>query len=72
MAQGESATRARRALLALGAASSPALGGWIGELAGFPVAFVCLGALSLISLGLWLGFAGLLRPACALEPAGAA
>jgi MFS family permease len=56
----------------LGAALSPALGGWIAEGAGYPLAFACLGSLSLVSLGLWLAFGGLLRPACALQPAGAA
>jgi hypothetical protein len=56
----------------LGAALSPALGGWIAQAAGYPLAFACLGSLSLVSLGLWLAFGGLLRPACALQPAGAA
>jgi MFS family permease len=56
----------------LGAALSPALGGWIAEGAGYPLAFACLGSLSLVSLGLWLAFGGLLRPACAPQPAGAA
>jgi hypothetical protein len=52
-----------------GAALSPALGGWIAQAAGYPTTFAVLGSLSLISLGLWLTFAGLLRPACAIGEA---
>jgi MFS family permease len=53
----------------LGAALSPALGGWIAAGAGYRVAFLVLGACSMVALGLWLGFARLLRPACAGEAA---
>jgi MFS family permease len=53
----------------LGAALSPALGGWIAQGAGYPIAFALLGSLSLVSLGLWLAFARLLRPACAVQAA---
>jgi MFS family permease len=52
----------------LGAALSQALGGWLVQTTGFRTAFVVLGAFSLVSLALWLAFAGLLRPACA-QPA---
>ena len=48
----------------LGAALSPALGGWIAQLFGYHIAFLVLGTFSLGSLALWLGFAGTLRPAC--------
>ncbi len=49
----------------IGAALSPALGGWMAQLLGYPTAFLVLGAFALVSLGLWLGFAGMLRRACA-------
>jgi MFS family permease len=49
----------------IGAALSPALGGWIAEKLGYPVAFLSLGALSLGALVLWLGFGRSLRGACA-------
>jgi MFS family permease len=55
----------------LGAALSPALGGWMAQTLGYPATFVALGAFALGSLALWLGFAPLLRPACA-DPAMAA
>jgi MFS family permease len=45
----------------VGAALSPALGGWIAQGFGYPAAFVTLGAISVVSLGAWLGFAGDLR-----------
>jgi hypothetical protein len=51
----------------IGASLSPALGGWVAELAGYPVAFEVLGAIAVGSIVLWVGFAGLLRPACAVE-----
>lgn len=53
----------------VGAALSPALGGWLAQALGYSVSFALLGALSLGSLALWLGFAPLLRPACADAPA---
>jgi MFS family permease len=49
----------------IGAALSPALGGWIAQAVGYPIAFTLMGSLSLVSLLLWLGFAAVLRPACA-------
>ncbi|MDR6643543.1 MFS family permease [Luteibacter sp. 1214] len=39
----------------VGAALSPALGGWLAETIGFHGAFLCLGAVSMGSLGLWWG-----------------
>ncbi len=60
----------------LGAALSPAIGGWIAQEIGFSIMFLILGSLSLGSLALWIGFASILKPACArkadqsCEPAG--
>jgi MFS family permease len=48
----------------VGGCISPALGGWLAQAFGYPAAFLCLGALSLVSLGLWLGFAPTLHKAC--------
>jgi predicted MFS family arabinose efflux permease len=45
----------------LGGAISPALGGWIAQTLGYPVALATLGAFPLISVVLWLGFARTLR-----------
>jgi len=49
----------------VGAALSPAMGGWIAQGFGYPLAFLVMGGLSLGSLALWLGFSSMLRPACA-------
>jgi MFS family permease len=49
----------------IGASLSPALGGWIAQLAGYPVAFEVLGAFALGSIVLWVACAPLLRSACA-------
>jgi MFS family permease len=49
----------------LGAATSPALGGWLAQFVGYPPAFALLGSLSLGSLALWIAFAPVLKPACA-------
>jgi len=48
----------------LGASLSPAIGGWIAQAFGYHAAFLILGSFALASLALWIGFAGLLRPAC--------
>lgn len=54
----------------LGASLSPAIGGWLAQLLGYQTAFFILGGFALGSLALWIGFAGLLRPACsAMQPA---
>jgi predicted MFS family arabinose efflux permease len=45
----------------LGGAISPALGGWIAQALGYPVAFAVLGSFALVSLVLWIGFAQTLR-----------
>ncbi len=49
----------------LGASVSPALGGWIAQSLGYPVAFEILGGFALISVAIWVGWAPMLRPACA-------
>jgi len=49
----------------IGASLSPAMGGWIAQDLGYPASFLTLGAFSLVSLVLWLGFSRLLKPACA-------
>ncbi len=49
----------------VGAALSPAIGGWLAQVLGYHAAFYILGSFALVSVALWLGFAGTLRPACA-------
>jgi len=49
----------------VGASLSPAIGGWLAQTIGYHLAFYILGSFALVSLGLWIGFAGILRPACA-------
>jgi MFS family permease len=49
----------------LGASLSPAIGGWIAQEIGFSAMFLILGSLALGSIALWLGFASVLKPACA-------
>ena len=49
----------------VGASLSPALGGWIAQSLGYPAMFTILGSFALVSLALWVGFAGLVKPACA-------
>ncbi len=48
----------------LGAAFSPAIGGWIAQEIGYGPMFTILGCFALVSIGLWTGFASILRPAC--------
>jgi MFS family permease len=48
----------------VGAALSPALGGWIAQMSGYPHAFVLLGALASGSLILWLAYGAAIRPVC--------
>jgi MFS family permease len=38
----------------VGAALSPALGGWIAQVFGYPAMFLTLGSFALVSIGLWL------------------
>ncbi|MGN7998620.1 MFS transporter [Sphingomonas sp. 22176] len=49
----------------IGASLSPAIGGWLAQAIGYRAAFYILGSFALISLALWIGFAAILRPACA-------
>jgi MFS family permease len=49
----------------LGASLSPAIGGWIAQEIGYGPMFLILGSFALGSIALWLGFASVLRPACA-------
>nr|AGU10506.1 Major Facilitator Superfamily [uncultured organism] len=49
----------------VGASLSPAIGGWLAQLLGYQSAFFILGSFAIVSVGLWVGFAGTLRPACA-------
>ena len=48
----------------LGAAISPALGGWMAQIFGYGTAFVVLGCFALVSIGCWVAFRDLLQPAC--------
>ncbi|MBE7217251.1 MAG: MFS transporter [Caulobacteraceae bacterium] len=50
----------------VGASLSPAFGGWLAQALGYPVTFALLGSLALGSLALWLVFAPVLKPACAV------
>jgi MFS family permease len=49
----------------IGASLSPALGGWIAQLYGYPAMFMALGAFATVSIGLWIAFASVLKPAYA-------
>jgi MFS family permease len=49
----------------LGASLSPAIGGWIAQEIGYSAMFLILGSFALGSIALWLGFASVLKPACA-------
>ncbi|WP_022723559.1 hypothetical protein [Rhodopseudomonas sp. B29] len=52
----------------VGASLSPAIGGWIAQELGYAPMFLILGAFAVGSVALWVGFASLLRPACARAP----
>ena len=47
----------------IGASLSPALGGWLAEDLGYPVAFYTLGCFAIVSFGLWIGAASTIRSA---------
>ncbi|MGH6958605.1 MAG: MFS transporter [Caulobacteraceae bacterium] len=51
-----------------GGAVSPALGGWIAQVFGYPAALETLGGFALVSLALWIGFARILKPGDAATP----
>jgi predicted MFS family arabinose efflux permease len=50
---------------ALVASLSAAIGGWIAQEIGYSSMFLILGGFALGSVALWLGFAPVLKPACA-------
>ena len=52
----------------LGASLSPAIGGWIAQEIGYSAMFLILGSFALGSIALWIGFASVLKPACAHTP----
>jgi len=41
------------------------IGGWIAQEIGYSAMFLILGSFALGSVALWLGFASVLKPACA-------
>ncbi len=45
----------------LGASLSPLLGGWIAQTAGYNAAFLLLGSFGLVSVGLWIAYARLMK-----------
>ena len=49
----------------LGASLSPAIGGWIAQGIGYSPMFLILGSFAFGSIALWVGFASVLKPACA-------
>jgi MFS family permease len=49
----------------LGAALSPAIGGWIAQEFGYSAMFLVLGAFAFGAAGLWIFYAPVLKPACA-------
>jgi MFS family permease len=52
----------------IGASLSPAIGGWIAQELGYGPMFMTLGAFAAVSVGLWLTFGAILKPACAGRP----
>ncbi len=52
----------------LGASLSPAIGGWIAQTFGYAPMFLVLGGFAVGSIALWIGFAAVLKPACARPP----
>jgi len=49
----------------LAASLSPAIRGWLAQEIGYSAMFLVLDRFALGSVTLWLGFASVLRPACA-------
>ena len=52
----------------LGASLSPAIGGWMAQSLGYGPTFLILGSFALVSIALWVGFAAVVKPACAGAP----
>jgi MFS family permease len=48
----------------VGAALSPALGGWLAQILGYSTAFTILGSFALISVALWVEFASIIKTSC--------
>jgi MFS family permease len=48
----------------LGAALSPAIGGWLAQGIGYPSTFLLLGALALVSITLWCVYSTMLKKSC--------
>lgn len=55
----------------VGAALSPAIGGWMAQSLGYPTTFLILGSFALVSIFFWVAFGSIVRPACANEESGA-
>ena len=53
----------------VGAALSPAIGGWLAQLLGYPAMFLILGSFALASVALWVGFGAIVKPSAAGQPA---
>lgn len=51
----------------MGAAISPAIGGWIAQGNSYAFAFIVLGSFAAVSILLWLIFSASLKPACAVN-----
>jgi MFS family permease len=51
----------------IGAALSPAIGGWIAQKLGYPAAFLILGSFAVGSIAIWLWFSSSLKLACATK-----
>jgi MFS family permease len=51
----------------IGAALSPAIGGWIAQKLGYPAAFLILGGFAVGSIAIWLWFSSSLKLACATK-----
>jgi hypothetical protein len=49
---------------AAGACLSPLLGGWLASRFGFPIAFITLGSLTIVSLAIWTAQGATIRRAC--------
>jgi MFS family permease len=48
----------------LGASLSPGIGGWIAQGIGYPLTFLLLGSLALVSILVWVFFSKILKAAC--------
>ncbi|MBO9769276.1 MULTISPECIES: MFS transporter [Xanthomonas] len=51
----------------VGAALSPAFGGWLAHAFGYRVAFLTLGAIALLAVALWAGCRGMLQAAASMQ-----